>query len=62
MKIILLDDYNGTIHRAGAIGAITTTFGHTALRNGWKIIEIYETADIHNRADMEERGERLGLS
>ena len=39
-KILLLDDYNQTINRGGVIGSITTTFGHTALRNGWKIIEI----------------------
>ena len=25
------------------IGTVTTTWGHSALRNGWKIIEIYES-------------------
>ena len=37
-----LDDYNGVVHDDRLIGAVTTTFWHLALRNGWKIIEIYE--------------------
>lgn len=38
----MLDDYNGAIHKEGQIGAVTTTWGHLALRNGWKIMEVYE--------------------
>lgn len=41
MRIVLLDDYNQRIpENQGVIGAVTTTWGHSALRNGWKIIEI----------------------
>lgn len=32
------DDYNGIIHRGGAIGSLTPQWGNTALRNGWKLI------------------------
>lgn len=43
MKTIILDDYNQNIPKEqDVIGAVTTTWGHLALRNGWKIIEIYE--------------------
>lgn len=36
-----MDDYNQRIpENQGVIGAVTTTWGHSALRNGWKIIEI----------------------
>lgn len=31
-----------TPKRQGVIGTVTQTFGSSALRNGWKIIEIYE--------------------
>lgn len=42
-KIVPLDDYNGQIHcGTDIVGAVTTTWGHSALRNGWKLIEIYE--------------------
>ena len=35
------DDYNSRIPKdITAIGSITTTIGHSALRNGWKIIEV----------------------
>lgn len=61
MKKILLDDYNQTPVRGGAIGTVTTQFGNSALRHGWKIIEIYESEDNPDREDMEERGQRLGL-
>lgn len=41
MRIVLLDDYNQRIpENQGVIEAVTTTWGHSALRNGWKIIEI----------------------
>ena len=35
------DDYN---HRIGQfiIGAVTSTFGNTPFKNGWKLIEVYE--------------------
>lgn len=56
MRIVLLDDYNQRIGGGQIIGSITTTFGHTALRNGWKIIEVYETKDIPDRPNMEKRG------
>ena len=40
MEIIPLGDYNQKITgNVVVIGAITTTFGHVALRNGWKLIE-----------------------
>lgn len=39
--IIPYDDYNSRIPKdTTCIGAITSTIGHSALRNGWKIIEI----------------------
>ena len=60
-KIILYDDYNRLIHMGGAIGTVVQNFGRMAWRNGWKIIEIYETEDNTDRHDMEERGQRLGL-
>ena len=41
--IALLDDYNQAVRGDDVIGAVTTTWGHSALRNGWKIIEIYES-------------------
>lgn len=44
-KILVLDDYNGMIHREGQAGSVTTTWGHTALRNGWKIMEVYDSLD-----------------
>lgn len=41
MKIIILDDYNQNIPKEQeVIGAVTTTWGHLALRNGWKLMEI----------------------
>ena len=42
-KIIYIpyDDYNSRIpNDIKNIGSITTTIGHSALRNGWKILEI----------------------
>ena len=41
MKTIPYDDYNGRIGD-DFVGAVTSTFAHSALRNGWKIIEVYE--------------------
>jgi hypothetical protein len=55
-KILVLDDYNGMVHGEDTIGSVTTTWGHSALRNGWKILEIYETEDSADRQDMEKRG------
>ena len=43
MIVIAYDDYNSNIPEdPSIIGSITTTIGHSALRNGWKIIEINE--------------------
>ena len=41
--IALLDDYNQAVRGDDMAGAVTTAWGHSALRNGWKIIEIYES-------------------
>ena len=42
-SILPYDDYNNTLpRRDGIIGTITTTFGHSALRNGWKLLIEYE--------------------
>lgn len=49
--VIILDDYNQNIPKdQRVIGAVTTTWGHSALRNGWKVIEIYEQ-DSNSRMD-----------
>ena len=46
MIIIPYDDYNSRIPNNGRIiGTITSTIGHSALRNGWKIIEVSEDED-----------------
>ena len=46
MKIALLDDYNQAIHiGTDIVGSVTTTWGHLALRNGWKLIEIYDNTE-----------------
>lgn len=43
MIVIAYDDYNSNIPTPyDIVGSITTTIGHSALRNGWKIIEIYD--------------------
>ena len=42
-KLIVYDDYNSNIPKEqGIIGSITTTIGHSALRNGLKIIEVID--------------------
>lgn len=38
-KIIPLDDYNFRIESGVVVGSVTQTWGHSALRNGWKLIE-----------------------
>jgi len=39
--MILYDDYNQKFQPGTEIvGSVTTTWGHLALRNGWKLIEI----------------------
>ena len=44
--IIVYDDYNSNIPKdQNVIGTVTTTFGHTAIRNGWKIIEVEDEQD-----------------
>lgn len=42
MKIVLYNDYNSRFSGAGIIGSVTQTWGASAFRNGWKIIEVYE--------------------
>ena len=40
-KVIIYDDYNSNIRTdQTTIGTITSTIGHSALRNGYKIIEV----------------------
>lgn len=44
-KIIPYDDYNGKVpppEKLDYIGTLTPQFGALALRNGWKIIELFE--------------------
>lgn len=42
-KMLIYDDYNSNIPKdQNTIGTIRQTFGVSALRNGWKIIEIDE--------------------
>lgn len=53
MKIILYNDYNSRFSGAWIIGSVTQTWGASAFRNGWKIIEVYE--DIADTARMEQR-------
>ena len=41
LEIVPYDDYNSRIPQdISVIGSITTTIGNSALRNGWKLIEI----------------------
>ena len=43
MRVIPLDDYNREPHPGiECLGSVTTTWGNMALRNGWKLIEVYE--------------------
>lgn len=40
---VIYDDYNGHIPtRQDVIGTVLQNFGAEALRNGWKLIEVYE--------------------
>ena len=49
MDIIIYDDYNSRIPKDQKnIGTITSTVGHSALRNSYKIIEIYAKEDMTN--------------
>ena len=59
-KIILLDDYNQSIRSGDVIGSVTTTFGASALRNGWKIIEAHEENGTPGRLQPECGGRRCG--
>ena len=50
-KIIPYDDYNGKVpppDKMDYIGTLTPQFGALALRNGWKIIEVYEETKDKN--------------
>ena len=42
LRLKILDDYNGVIHSDQIIGTVTQTFSALALRNGWKLIYVYE--------------------
>lgn len=43
-KVIIYDDYNCNIRAdQSTIGTITSTIGHSALRNSYKLIEHYNT-------------------
>lgn len=44
-KIIIYDDYNSKVpQNQDVIGTVTTQFGNSALRHGWKTIEVYEVS------------------
>lgn len=44
MKTIPYDDYNHQLHIGGGIiGTVVQNFGREAWRNGWKIIEVYDS-------------------
>lgn len=46
IKAIPYDDYNNIIHfNSEIIGTVTQNFGRDALKNGWKIIEVYDSED-----------------
>lgn len=48
-KTILFDDYNQKLQiGTDFVGSVTTTWGHKALRNGWKLIEIYDDIEEFN--------------
>lgn len=52
-RIIIYDDYNSNIAKnQGIIGTITTTIGHSALRNGLKIIEVTEHDERHTMSKI----------
>lgn len=57
MRIVLYNDYNHRFSYGNIIGAVTQTFGVSAFKNGWKLIEVYEdsadTARMEQRADSE---------
>lgn len=50
-RVLLLDDYNGRIYDGEIVGTVRQTFGVSALRNGWKIIEETDLAEpVQRRA------------
>lgn len=59
-ETILLDDDNQRIGGA-IIGAVTTTFGNIALRNGWKIIQIIPDMYRIRKLTPRECGRLMGL-
>ena len=42
-RILLYDDYNAEIRDGAVIGTVRQTFASLAFKNGWKIIEIWQT-------------------
>lgn len=59
-KIIPLDDYNGRIELGDVVGSVTRTWGNSALRNGWKIIEIYDDEREWNKNSIQDRSSPAG--
>ena len=53
MKIILYDDFNHELRPPDVIGTVRQTFGAWAFTNGWKIIEVHETENLHDRPNLE---------
>ena len=44
LRIVVYDDYNSSFPQdKSIIGTVTSTFGHSELRNAWKLLIIYET-------------------
>ena len=57
-KIIPFDDYNCRLNvGAEFVGSVLPTWGNHALRNGWKLIEIYD--DKVQTAEVKD-GNKLG--
>lgn len=44
-RILLYDDYNAEIRAGAVIGTVRQTFASLAFKNGWKIIEIWQTRE-----------------
>ena len=42
MNAIIYDDYNSYFRGGQIVGTITLQFGNSAMRHGFKLIEIYE--------------------
>ena len=50
IDILSYNDYDSYIPTdSGILGSITTTIGHSALRNGWKVIEVYDRSESNQQ-------------